>query len=122
MKAHPAWASWCKLVELWALVVQHELAPSDVERIDDLVLAHSELFNQVPEYNGMRRPKHHFLCHLAIDVYRFGPPRGYWCFGFEAFNKVVKEGAKRSGFKGETVSCMRYWSMCNARRILSRGA
>ena len=36
--------SWCKLykVELWAVVVQHELAASDVDRIDDLVHAHSE--------------------------------------------------------------------------------
>ena len=82
MRAHPAWASWVKLVELWSVVVQHTLMAADVERIDELQLQHSALFDQVPEYNGLKRPKHHFLSHLALDVWRYGPPRGYWCFGF----------------------------------------
>ena len=117
MKQHPAWASWCKLVELFALSVQHKLDVSDIERVDDLVLEYNGLFNKVPEYAGLRRPKHHFLSHLALDIWRYGPPRGYWCFGFESFNKVIKAGAKRSNFKAETVSCMRYWSMRNARSM-----
>lgn len=25
MEAHPAWTHWCKLVQLWTLVVQHTL-------------------------------------------------------------------------------------------------
>jgi hypothetical protein len=33
MKAHPAWASWCKLVQLFSVVIQHKLSVSDVERI-----------------------------------------------------------------------------------------
>ena len=84
MRAHPAWASWVKLVELWSVVVQHTLVAADVERIDELQLQHSALFDQVPEYNGLKRPKHHFLSHLALDVWRYGPPRGYWCFGLES--------------------------------------
>ena len=48
MRAHPAWASWAKLVKLYSLVVQHELSVADIERIDDLVLAHSAQFDQVP--------------------------------------------------------------------------
>ena len=114
MLAHPAWASWCKLVELFSVVVQHNLAVSDVERIDDLQLEHGRLFNLVPEYNGLRRPKHHFLSHLPLDVWNFGPPRGYWCFGFESFNRIIKRGCKRANFNNESLSCMRYWSMWSA--------
>ena len=38
MRDHPAWVSWCKLVEVWSVVVQHKLNTSDVKRIDDLCL------------------------------------------------------------------------------------
>ena len=82
-----------------------------------LVLEHSALFDAVPEYAGLKRPKHHFLVHLAGDVWRYGPPRGYWCFGFEGFNKIIKAGAQRSNWKNETVSIMRYWSMRSAARF-----
>ena len=77
MKAHPAWRCWLKLVELYAVVVQHELKTTDIKRIDDLVLEHSQLFEKVTEYAGLKRPKHHFLTHLPHDVWHYGPPRGY---------------------------------------------
>ena len=67
----------------------------------------------------LKRPKHHFLAHLAFDVWRYGPPRGYWCFGFESFNKVIKAGSERTNWKNESVGIMRYWSMksaCSMRR------
>ena len=79
--------------------------------MDDLVLEYLALFEQVPEYVGFYRPKHHFLQHLARDAWRYGPPRGYWCFGFEGFNRVVKHGAKLSNFKSESRSVMQYWSV-----------
>ena len=119
MLAHPAWSSWCKLVEVYSVAAQHELEVTDIELLDDLVLDHSNLFDQVPEYVGYKRPKHHFLSHLAVDAWRYGPPRGYWCFGFESFNKVVKAGCNHS-WKGETAACMRYWSMCSARAYVQR--
>jgi hypothetical protein len=118
MRAHPAWASWLKLVELFALAVQHKLSVRDIKRIDDAQLAHSAAFDAVPEYAGLKRPKHHFCSHLAADVWRFGPPRGYWCFGFESFNKVIKGGAQLSNFKCAELSVMQYWSMWSARRLV----
>ena len=119
MRSHPAWASWLCLVELFSVVVQHSLTMADIERLDDLVLQHSALFDAVPQYAGLKRPKHHFATHLAQDAWRYGPPRGYWCFGFEAFNKVIKAGAQRSNWRNETVSVMRYWSMRSARALVT---
>ena len=95
----------------------HGSVASDVERIDNLQLKHSALFDQVPEYNGLKRPKHHFLTHLAVDVWRYGPPRGYWCFGFESFNKVIKAGSQRTNWKNESVGIMQYCSMKSASRL-----
>ena len=121
MRANPAWHSWVKLVELFTLAAQHELHVDDIERIDDLVLDHSARFDCVPEYNGFKRPKHHFCSHLALDAWRFGPPRGYWCFGFEHFNQRIKKGANASNWKNTTTSVMRYWSAWSARLIMRLG-
>ena len=60
MREHPAWACWLKLIELFSLVVKHKLSKEDIERIDDLQIEHSQRFDAVPEYFGLRRPKHHF--------------------------------------------------------------
>jgi hypothetical protein len=62
------------------------------------------LWLQVPEYIGLKKPKHHFVQHLAVDLHQYGPPRGYWCFGFEAFNQEIKRAARRSNFKNAAVS------------------
>jgi len=114
MKHTPAWRCWLKHNELFALCVQHSFATSDTARLDGLVVDHSRLFDQVPEYAGLKKPKHHFAQHLAIDVHQFGPGRAYWCFGFEGFNRVIKLGARRSNMKNEDVSIMRYWSVKSA--------
>jgi len=118
MKAHPAWASWLKLVELFTYTLQYELKVDDVKVIDNLQLQHSALFDAVPEYNGLKRPKHHFCTHLADDIYRYGPPRGFWCFGFEGFNRIIKRGARMSNWKNTTVSIMQYWSARSARALM----
>lgn len=115
MKEHPAWLSWVTLCALFAKVCKHSLKVSEIEAIDDLQLAHSAAFDAVPEYNGLKRPKHHFCAHLAGDIWRYGPPRGYWCFGFEAFNKVMKAGAQLSNFRCPALSVMQYWSLRSAR-------
>ena len=107
-----------KLVELFTISVQTKLAVSDVALIDDLQLEHSKLFDLVPEYHGLKRPKHHFLTHLPDHVYRYGPPRGFWCFGFEAFNRIIKRGARMSNWKNTTVSIMQYWSARSARAFM----
>ena len=68
----------------------------------------------------MKRPKHHFMAHVPMDVWRYGPPRGYWCFGFEAFNKVIKAGAQQSNWKNTPVAIAQYWSMRSARVLASK--
>lgn len=118
MRAHPAWASWVKLVQLYTLTVQHKLNVSDIQRLDDLQFEHATLFEAVPEYIGLDRPKNHFLTHVPADVWRYGPPRGYWCFGFESFNKLLKAGAARSNWQRESITIMRYWSLYHARQLV----
>jgi hypothetical protein len=111
----PSWRSWCKLVELYACVVQFEFTATDVKRVDDLQLEYSRLFDEVPIYNGLKRPKHHFLSHLAQNIFDYGPPRGYWTFGFEGFNKTIKTGGRGSNWLHESYDIMSWWSVLSAR-------
>jgi len=64
---------------------------------------------QVPEYQEKDgdatkdkahwKPKHHFSQHLPLDILRLGPARGYWCYSYEGYNKVIKKITKGSNFK-----------------------
>ena len=65
---------------------------------------------QVPEYREKEdgddtkfkshwKPKHHFVQHLPVDMLRLGPARGYWCYSYEGYNKVIKQITKGSNFK-----------------------
>ena len=117
MLRSPAWRCWVKLVEFFSVALQHELTMEDLERMDDLMLEHSAMFDAVPQYAGMKRPKHHFAAHIPLDAWRHGPPRGYWTMGFEGFNKVIKAGAQRSNWRNESLSIMQYWSMRSARAM-----
>ena len=120
MKAHPAWASWLKLVELYTLVTLHKLTLRQVRTVDDLQAEHSRLFDEVHEYRRLKRPKHHSLTHLAHEIWRFGPPRGYHSFGFEHMNSILRLGAQHSNLANEAEGIAAYWSMRQA-RFLSTG-
>lgn len=69
------------------------------------------------QYVDLKRPKHHFLTHLAADAWKYGPPRVFWCFGFEAFNKLIKKACNLSNYKNEVLTAMQFWSMRSARRL-----
>jgi hypothetical protein len=118
MRADPVWKCWVKLVELYSHVILHEIDMDTLKKIDDLQFEYHSLYDLVPEYHGLKRPKHHFLVHLAGDIWRFGPPRGYWCFGFESFNKVMKAGCRMSNKRCTVLSVMQYWSMRHARALV----
>ena len=118
MRDHPAWRSWLLIVQLFSVCLQHDVSVDDIQLIDGLQLQHSTEFDNVPEYAGLKRPKHHFCAHLAQDIWQYGPPRGYWCFGYEAFNKVIKGGAQKSGWKNTTEYIMTYWAMRSGRSLV----
>ena len=63
----------------------------------------------VPEYRYFWVPKYHYALHLAQDIWRFGPPRLNWCFGYEAKNQPLKKGTKRSNFKNPPMATANFW-------------
>jgi hypothetical protein len=72
---------------------------------------------QVPEYDGLWKPKHHFATHLAVELLRFGPLRGFWCMSFEGFNKIVKQATELSNYRGEDMFVMEHWILKSAKLL-----
>ena len=87
-RMHPAWLSWMAHVDVVNKVLQHVFVPDDAAHLTRLIERHAELFDQVEEYVGLTRPKHHMQDHLARALRDFGPFRQVWCFPFEAFIQV----------------------------------
>jgi hypothetical protein len=58
--------------------------------------------------------------HVVRDIEMNGPPRSWWCMGFEAFNQTIKSMFRRSNYKSATLSVARFWSISTA-RALRRG-
>lgn len=45
-------------------------------------------------FNDTLKPKHHFLLHYPKVIEYSGPPRDYWCYGFESKHKLSKQYAR----------------------------
>ena len=123
------WDSWVKHIEYLRIMLQPTIKVSDLVNMSALIKEHQTLFAQVrglppltahrsllqsntlqvPEYQEKDgdatkdkahwKPKHHFSQHLPLDILRLGPARGYWCYSYEGYNKVIKKITKGSNFK-----------------------
>ena len=95
----PAWLAWLAMVDVVQRYVADSFTHKTIMALDAAIAKHHRLYQKVPEYKDRMRPKHHFLTHTASDIINFGPPRLFWCFGYEAKNQEVKRAACASNFK-----------------------
>ncbi|KAK3918151.1 Pyrroline-5-carboxylate reductase ucsG, partial [Frankliniella fusca] len=73
-------------LKLLDYLMSEELTYNDIQIIRKLTQQHHTLFQ---ELYGCAIPKMHFECHLN-QVLLFGPPRNFWCFGFEGKHSYFK--------------------------------
>ena len=99
-----------------------EFTYESVRELDKAISTHLRLYQRVPQYSGRLRPKHHFLTHTAMDILNFGPPRQFWCFGYEAKNQAVKRAANASNFRDVVKSAAKTLAMQAAKSILDRNS
>jgi hypothetical protein len=87
-RKHPCWISLQALSAVVQKALQHVFADHEADELAVLIAAHNKAFEDVEEYDGLERPKHHFQEHLPAALRMFGPLRGFWCMPFEAFLQV----------------------------------
>ena len=66
------------------------------------------------------KPKNHFATHYAVDARNWGPPRQFWCFGYEAKNQEVKHATSVCNFKDVVGSTSTVLSLQSARSLKRR--
>ena len=80
-KNSPAWKAWLAHMYYLDILLRTSFSRDDVLDLDRGIRRHHMLFNAVPQYSALRRPKHHFTTHFANDLLNNGPLRYGWCFG-----------------------------------------
>ncbi|KAK3922917.1 Krueppel-like factor 16 [Frankliniella fusca] len=73
-------------LQLLDYCMSEELTYDDVQKIRRLTEKHHLLFQEL--YN-CAIPKMHYECHLN-QILLYGPPRNFWCFGFEGKHAYFK--------------------------------
>jgi hypothetical protein len=87
-RTHKCWISLQALAAVVSKVLQHVFTDDEADELARLIAAHIKAFDEVDEYDGLERPKHHFQEHLPAALRMFGPFRGFWCMPFEAFLQI----------------------------------
>ena len=118
--SHPSWKVWLALVDVVERYCAESFTLASITALDDAIIKYIQLYRAVPQFKDQMRPKHHFLTHTALDIINFGPPRSYWCFGYEAKNQQVKRYAAASNFKDVIKSASKMLALQAAKSIMDR--
>jgi len=83
-----AWLAWQAHVAYVRTLMRTDFTVQLVWQLDKEIVDATSLFNRVPLYIGLNKPKQAFAQHYPKDIFNCGSPRGYWCMRFESRNQV----------------------------------
>jgi len=89
-----AWLAWQAHVTYVRTLMRTDFTVQLVWQLDKEICDATALFNYVPLYKGLNKPKQAFAQHYPKDILNCGPPRGYWCMRFESRNQVQVRSLK----------------------------
>ena len=113
------WRAWVYQVEIISSLMAPEFTQAGLLTLESTLNSWFTTVFSVPEYKDFWVPKYHFAMHLAHDIWRFGPPRLNWCFGYEAKNQPLKRGCKRSNFKNPAKATAEFWCQSSDHHLQS---
>ena len=119
-KEYAFWRSWLCLVEIVSALVTPTFTWSSLEALQQTLVDWHTSFDAVPQYAGFWVPKFHWAMHLALDIWKFGPPRLNWCFQYEGKNQPLKRGCKRSNYHNPAKSTAEFWCESSDYELRSR--
>ena len=118
--SHPAWKSWVAHVTYVWMLLHPTFTKASILELDRAVGKHHELYTNVKEYGKRFRPKNHFATHYAPEILKWGPPRHFWCFGYEAKNQEMKRAGAASNFRDVCGTAMKIIAHQAARSLKKR--
>ena len=80
----------CLLCEIVEIIIKPSLLQDDICMLYTKLHQHHKLFEKV--YGKWKvSVNYHLALHLPDVVVDYGPPHGYWCFGYERMNGVLAD-------------------------------
>lgn len=86
------WHFLINLVQLVDILLLPSFNQNTLLTLSNIISNH--LNSYVKLFKDTLKPKHHLLLHYVTCIENSGPPKYYWCFGFEHQNKITKDYAK----------------------------
>jgi hypothetical protein len=103
------WRCWMLHHAYFAMMLKSSFTWDDVVQLDQLILAHQDLFLSIPAYRELFKPKNHYAQHIPHNIALFGPPRNYWCMAFEAEHQWFKRVGTGSNWKAVLRTMVSTW-------------
>lgn len=108
-REHVVWRSWVAHVDYFLRLMQHQFEEASLRRLESSIVRAHKLFQQVPQFQKLWMPKHHFALHFVEDIRRYGPLRYIWCMRFESKNQEHKKAARTSNFHNVPGAIVDFW-------------
>lgn len=114
---HSVWKSWVAHVDYFLRLLQTEFSERDLQRLETKIKKAHKAFLNVPEFDKLWLPKHHFALHFVDDIRRYGPPRFYWCMRFESKNQECKRAAATGNYHDTAATVTDFMVVRTAERL-----
>ena len=118
------WLCWTYHVRYLEVMMRSSFTEASISLLSKLITLQGELFQKIPMYKHLWKPKNHFARHIVTQIRMFGAPRNYWCMRFEAKNQEFKRAAKTSNFFNIPKAVAEHWegrSACILRKRMLAG-
>ena len=95
---HPQWRCTVQLLMIFWSCMSVDYSVDDLLTLEGMI---GDFYDTFLEAFGEQwtLPKHHFLLHLPLQMYLFGPMRYIWCMRFEAKHQWFKRLVQRTSHR-----------------------
>ena len=107
----PLWLqAWILHHHAFCMMLRYHFTFADLLLLEELVVRSERLLAEIPAYAHIWIPKAHWILHLALDIYRYGPSRLLQTLLMEMKNAHFKRGVRRSNFHNPVKSAAQFWA------------
>ena len=110
LSSSPAWwRAWVLHAHAACATLCYHFTLADLLRLEGLFVDSERAIAAHPPYADVWIPKAHWILHIALDIFWWGPSRLLWTFLKEMKLAAFKNGCKRSNFKNPVKSTAIFW-------------
>ena len=107
----PLWLqAWILHHLAYCMTLRYHFTYAELLQLEHLVVKSEKTIARVPHLADTWIPKAHWILHIALDTYRYGPSRLLQTLLMEMKNAHFKRGARRSNLHNPVMSAAEFWA------------